>query len=133
MKADMKIIPLWFFTSVINIQAVAQAATKKYQIVNFDKLAETSNDTVRLKAYVLDVYRCPPCPPGAICKPCMENYFTVVEQKPVDIMKIPLGNRIRIFTNKSNDLTVGKQYIFTITFRNKKTSPSDNLELISLK
>jgi hypothetical protein len=126
----MKTITLLFCSLLSAICAAGQASTK-YPLVTFEALGKTASDTVRLKAYVLDVYQCPPCPPGMICKPCMENHFTVVEKKPADIMKIPLEDRVRIFTDQPKALKIGKPYTFTVRFRNKKASPKDNLELIS--
>jgi hypothetical protein len=33
--------------------------------------------TYRLRGYVVKQYRCPPCPPGASCKPCMGNNVVI--------------------------------------------------------
>jgi hypothetical protein len=125
----MKAITLLFCIS-ISVQAGAQAKSKNYPLVNFAELATTTGDTIRLKAFVLNVYECPPCPPGMICKPCLGNHVMVVEKRPVDIMKIPLEDRLRIFADQPKRMTAGKQYMFTVTYRNKKTSTNE-LQLIS--
>lgn len=104
---------------------------KKYPLVGFADLETTTSDTIRLNGFVLDVYQCPPCPPGAICKPCMENHISVTENKPGDITKISLEKRVRIFTFNQNGFDVGKKYQFTIAFQNKKSK--DNIRLISCK
>jgi len=127
----MKSTSTFFFALCLLIIAWGQKNEKTYPLLSFSKLSMATADTVQLKAYVLDVYQCPPCPPGMTCKPCIENHFTVVEKKPVDIMKIPLEDRVRIFTDQPKGLVVGKRYLFTVSFRNKKVSPKDNLELIS--
>jgi hypothetical protein len=47
-------------------------------------------------AYVIEIYKCPPCPPGAQCKPCLGDYIVVTnkldEKDPLLVM------RLRIFT-----------------------------------
>jgi len=104
-----------------------------YPLVHVEQLSKAPADTIRLKAYVLDVYTCPPCPPGMICKPCTGNHVTIAEEKPKDMMKISSDKRIRIFTENPKGLTPGKRYVFTLRFKNKKASPVDNLELISFR
>lgn len=105
----------------------------KSPLVHISTLNLAKSDTVRLKGYVFDIYVCPPCPVGAQCKPCMENHFTVVEKRPSDPFKVPLESRLRIFTSRPDSLKVGKRYMFTVQFRNKKTSPADNVTLISFR
>jgi hypothetical protein len=36
----------------------------------------------RLEGYVVDAYRCPPCPPGAQCKPCVMTSAIFVAEQP---------------------------------------------------
>jgi hypothetical protein len=120
-------------TLVILFVSVISWGQKKYPQVRIADLEKNSADTVELKAFVLDVYHCPPCPPGAICKPCIENNISVVEDKPDDITKIPLEKRVRIFISNQKEFEMGKHYLFVVTFRNKKSSPKDNLTLISFR
>jgi hypothetical protein len=40
-----------------------------------------NNKTVRVKAFLLDVYNCPKCPKGAQCKPCSAPHFWVSDRK----------------------------------------------------
>jgi hypothetical protein len=114
----------------LSIQPLAQTKSNKYPLVDFKDLAKATSDTVQLKAFVMDAYECPPCPPGMICKPCVGDHIMVVEKKRVDILKIPLEDRVRIFAHQPKRLTIGKLYTFTITFRNKKEK-FDNYELVS--
>lgn len=37
---------------------------------------------VRLEGYVVDAYRCPPCPPGAMCKPCLMSTAIFIADVP---------------------------------------------------
>ncbi|HCW08077.1 MAG TPA: hypothetical protein DGG95_12015 [Cytophagales bacterium] len=104
-----------------------------FTLVSFNELGTVTSDTLQLKAYVLDVYVCPPCPPGAMCKPCIENHCTIVEEKPIDIMKVRLEDRVRIFADHPEKLEVGKQYLFTVRFKIRTENSKDNLVLISYK
>ena len=113
--------------------AHTQKLTGKIPTVTFSGLKKSLADTVLVRAYVMDIYVCPPCPEGMQCKPCMENNFTIVEEKPVDVFKIPLEKRLRIFMPHPDSLKMNRRYWFTIRFRNKKTNPVDNAELVSYK
>lgn len=126
----MKATPI---TLAILLVSFISWGQKKYPQVRIADLEKSSPDTVELRAYVLDVYHCPPCPPGAICKPCIEDNISVVEDKPTDITKIPLEKRVRIFIANQKGFEAGKQYLFVVKFRNKKSSPKDNLMLISFR
>jgi len=113
------------------LASYAQKSSRSYPSVRLNTLSKSSSDTVTLKAYVRDVYVCPPCPEGAQCKPCMENHLTVVEEKPIDPFKIT--QQVRIFTQHPDSLKIGRRYKFTVTFQNKSVSPGDNLVLVSYK
>lgn len=47
-----------------------------------DIAAAPVGEIVRMTGYVVDGYRCPPCPPGAQCKPCMINSAIFVAASP---------------------------------------------------
>jgi hypothetical protein len=113
--------------------AFAQKKDQKFPLAHISQLGSVKADTIRLKGYIFDIYVCPPCPEGAQCKPCIENNFTVVEKKPSDPFKVRMDSRLRVFTERPDSLTVGKRYMLTVRFRNKKASPKDNLALISFK
>jgi hypothetical protein len=122
---------LFFLSILLTGTTVAQKSGKSYPRVRFENLEKSTADTVRIKAYVLDIYVCPPCPKGAQCKPCIENNLTIVEEKPVNPFKVT--KRLRVFTQRPDSLKVGKQYLFTIAFRDKAKSPADNATLVFFK
>lgn len=78
-----------------------------------------------IKAKVLDVYRCPPCPPGAICKPCEGDHLTV-EDTDADT---PLQSRI--FANVDG-FDKNAVYIFTLVLLNKYHPDTGN-KLVSFE
>lgn len=41
---------------------------------------EPSSDTLAVEGWVSRTYTCPPCPPDALCKPCMGNNLVLSEE-----------------------------------------------------
>ena len=109
----------------------SQKTSKTYPIVKISTLNKTKSDTERMKAFVLDIYVCPPCPEGMICKPCIENHFIAIGEKPVDPMKIPWEKRVRVFTQRPDSLKTGKRYLFTLRFKSKKAGNVGDMEMVS--
>lgn len=71
----------------------------------------------RIEGHVIDTYKCPPCPPGAMCKPCIPDNIVItddIEQK--EPSKI---NRLRIYYNKPEQFEVNKKYSFTVRVKGK--------------
>lgn len=128
----MKTMAIFWIVVMMALQVQSQSK-HRIPLVHIKKLDRSKADTVRIKAYVFDIYVCPPCPKGAQCKPCMENNLTAVEEEPVDPQQVSLESRLRIFMTHPDSLKVGKRYIFTVRFRNKKVSPLDNVDLLSFK
>jgi hypothetical protein len=72
----------------------------------------------RIRGYVIETYECPPCPPGAQCKPCIGNYVVITDNlKEKDPKFI---RRLRIFSGKTKPLfTSNEMYLFTVKVRGK--------------
>jgi len=86
-------------------------------LLTFDDLKK--NDGIegpfRIEGYVLDIYKCPPCPPGATCKPCIPDNVVITDTAdPKDLSKI---NRLRIFTDKPAQFEQKKKYAFTVKLK----------------
>ena len=94
-----------------------------------------SNDSIdgsfRIVGVVIDIYKCPPCPEGAMCKPCIGDHIDVTdnldEKNPAPI------KRLRIFTDKPEQLEFKKKYLFTVKVRGKllKGQPIHDVDLVS--
>src|SRR5438093_85205 len=85
-------------------------ATKRLPLLTFEDLKK--NDGIegqfRIEGYVLDIYKCPPCPPGVMCKPCIPDNLVITDAAdPKDLSKI---NRLRIFTDKPEQFELKKKY-----------------------
>lgn len=109
---------------------MAQPAPRKYPLVSIDHIADTKSDTVRFVGYATDIYVCPPCPPGAQCKPCLENHFFMTPRRIRDPQNP--GLKVRIFTDNPNAIEAGKRYEVVVHFRGSNRTP-ENLGLISIR
>ena len=95
------------------------------------------NDSIKgtfiVVAFVIQTYKCPPCPPNAMCKPCLGDHIVVTdnldEKDPARIQ------RLRIFTDKPEQFELKKKYSFTVRTRGKTTTghPLGEVELISFE
>ena len=72
----------------------------------------------RIRGYVIENYECPPCPPGAQCKPCLGNYIVITDNLNEKDPKFI--RRLRIFTGETKPLFTSKEnYLFTVKVRGK--------------
>jgi len=72
---------------------------QKPPLLTFDDLKR--NDGVegsfRIEnAYVIEIHKCPPCPPAAQCKPCLGDYLVVTDN--IDEKDPLLIKRLKVFT-----------------------------------
>lgn len=129
----MKTILCAFFMVFFTGVTFSQKQSNKHKLISFSELDKVTDDTVRLKVYVLDIYICPPCPEGMQCKPCIGNNFMAVEEKPVDIFKISPDKKLRVLTEHPDSLKVANRYMISIRIINKKVKPVNEVELVSYK
>ncbi|MBI1768189.1 MAG: hypothetical protein HYR67_07425 [Bacteroidetes bacterium] len=97
--------------------------TKRYPKVSFAKVSQSKVDTIQFKATVKSIYKCPPCPEGAQCKPCIGDHVMVTD-----------GNSDReflVFTHQLSLFKVDSSYQFLVRFRSK-FHRADNIELVSV-
>ena len=85
----------------------------------FDDLQrnDVSERPFKIEGYVIQTYKCPPCPPRMQCKPCIGNHIVVtdnVEEKNAALIK-----RLRIFTDKPEQFELKKMYSFVVKVRGK--------------
>src|SRR5437867_1863690 len=95
----------------------SQDSTPKPPLLTFDDLKKNDgiDGSFRIEGYVLDIYKCPPCPPGAMCKPCIPDNVVITDTAdPKDLSKI---NRLRIFTDKPDQFEQKKKYSFTVKLK----------------
>jgi hypothetical protein len=83
----------------------------------------------RIEGFVIDIYKCPPCPPQAMCKPCIPDNIVVTNN--VDEQDLSKVKRLRISTEKPEQFELKKKYSFTVRARGK-TAPDHPLEEVAL-
>lgn len=95
---------------------------------------ENHNSSVanfRIVGVVLDTYKCPPCPAGAMCKPCIGDHIVITDesgQKDPTLIK-----RLRIFNEKPEQFQLKRKYQFTVKVRGKLQpgQPIRDVDLVS--
>ncbi|HMG76852.1 MAG TPA: hypothetical protein VK582_25495 [Pyrinomonadaceae bacterium] len=91
------------------------------------------NDSIKgefiVVALVIQTYKCPPCPPKAMCKPCLGDHIVVTDN--VDEKDPSRIQRLRISTDKPEQFELKKKYSFTVRVRGK-TAPGHPLEEVDL-
>jgi hypothetical protein len=82
--------------------------------------------------WVSKVYTCPPCPPEAVCKPCMrDNVILSAEKRTHDSYDLD-DKDVIVFVDPADRFVVGKRYSLTVRFSTKKTTgePFNDLESV---
>ena len=91
------------------------------------------NDSIKgtfiVVGFVIQTYKCPPCPPKAMCKPCLGDHLVVTDN--VDEKDPARIQRLWIFTDKPGQFELKKKYSFTVRVRGK-TAPGHPLEEVDL-
>lgn len=104
---------------------------------NFYKISEIKSQNLSsgiyyTDGYVIKKYTCPPCPSGALCKPCMGSNIVISESDKI-IQEYNLTNsEIILFTNNPEKFELGKKYQFNINILENRTTtePINNIEII---
>ncbi len=90
-----------------------------------------NSGTYNTEGYVVKKYECPPCPRGAMCKPCMEDNIVISEtNKILDTYSLASDEMI-IFVKDPNQFELGKRYSFSVNVRQSKSTsePINDVEL----
>ena len=82
-----------------------------------DKPNKYLGQKVKVKAYLLDIYKCPECPKKQTCKPCEAPHMFVVDEAGAPKEKGLLVAEYRGFKGKEPKLTLGKQYVYEGSFQ----------------
>jgi hypothetical protein len=74
------------------------------------KKAEQLGKEVRVKAYLIEVYQCPPCPKKQVCKLCEQPHFFLGDKPDTKKEKALMVVDYLLPKQKPPAITVGKQY-----------------------
>lgn len=117
-------IGITFLLLLVGSIALCQSKNARHYVrVKLSQVGESKVDTLEFKAKVKSVYKCPPCPEGAQCKPCIGDHVEVTD-----------GNKehdIRVFTDQLSLFKEGNSYRFLVRFRSKYHR-TENVELARL-
>ena len=93
--------------------------TPEPPLLTFADLQQGDRDDApfRIEGYVIQTYKCPPCPPGAMCKPCLGDHIVITDD--VKVNDPALIKRLRIFTDKPGEFESKKKYSFVVKVRGK--------------
>ncbi|HXI61755.1 MAG TPA: hypothetical protein VNF70_03560 [Pyrinomonadaceae bacterium] len=104
-------------------------------LLTFDdlKAGKPVRGPFRIAAYVLDIYKCPPCPPPNQCKPCIPDNIVVTDE--LDAKDLSQIKRLRIYTGKTDQFEAKKKYMFTVKIKGNAPSgrPIESVELIGFE
>ena len=91
------------------------------------------NETFQIDGYVLDIYKCPPCPPGAMCKPCIPDNITIADSS--DWMDVSKLKRLRIYTDKTDKFELKEKYRMTVKVKGNLSAGRliESVDLIAFK
>lgn len=121
----VKIFLIVVTVSLISRATFSQALeTKKYPRADFVKVGDSELDTLVFSGMVKSIYKCPPCPEGAQCKPCIGDH--------VEVSNGNLDLTLRVFTHQLSLFEVDKAYDFLVRFRGA-LHRRDNIELVTAK
>lgn len=81
-----------------------------YTVAAFKKLAPQSG-SYAVYGYVSLIYTCPPCPPDALCKPCMPDNIVLTDSYEEGANYSTPGVRLVILTDQTDKLQKGKKYL----------------------
>ena len=105
---------IFAFILILLSASVAFSQTNKPVLLKFADLQkyDPANETFRIEGYVIDIYKCPPCPPHAMCKPCIADNITIVDTDDwKDMSKL---NRLRIYTDQTDKFVTKGKYLLTV-------------------
>jgi hypothetical protein len=118
----------------------AQSVEKTYpRHMNFPSVTfkelkdgDVKQEQFNVEGYVADVYECPPCPRGAMCKPCIPDYMDITETKDPSKNPAPPEERLRVFVKNPTQFEKGKRYLLSVKIagRRKAGQRVEQVELI---
>jgi hypothetical protein len=110
-----------------------QDSTRPAPLLTFEDLQK--NDGVegpfRIEGFVINIYKCPPCPPLATCKPCLPDNIEVTDNP--DEKNPALIRRLRILTDKPQEFGLKKKYSFVVKVKGQppRGRAIESVDLIS--
>lgn len=132
------LIIIFTLACLVSTLSVAQDRNpvRKPPLINFAGLNRSDLDEgpFQIEGYVTEIYKCPPCPEGAQCKPCLGDHLVITDNP--DEKDPALIRRLRIFAKRPEleKFEVTKKYSFLVSVRGKlhDGKPVADVDLIAL-
>lgn len=83
----------------------------------------------KIEGFVVESYKCPPCPRGAMCKPCVGDHVVITDN--VNEQDPALIRRLWVFTDKPKQFELKKKYLLLVKVRGN-TRPGHPIEQVDL-
>ena len=81
-----------------------------------------NSGTYNTEGYVVKIYTCPPCPKGALCKPCMRDNIIISENNNLLEAYSLSDKEMILFVNNPKQFELGKKYQFSIKILDYKST-----------
>lgn len=75
-----------------------------------------------IEGYLVKIYKCPPCPPGVNCKPCMGDNIVVSELDQLKESYDLTEKDLIIFVTNPDQFIRGKRYYFSFGVTDRRTT-----------
>jgi len=97
--------------------------TSDYPLFSISELNQgnIAIEYVNTAGWVAKISMCPPCPPGAYCKPCGRNNILLSDHREILESYPASGNYIILYTDESNQFKLGEDYIFSVKLLSEKS------------
>jgi len=118
-------------TDRTNDRTYPESSNLNFYSISQLKGKNLNSGTYNTEGYVVRKHECPPCPKGAMCKPCMGDNIVISEMnKLLDTYSLT-NNEMIIFVKNPNQFELGKKYSFSVNVRESKSTsePINDVEL----
>ncbi len=92
----------------LSVNKLEAQSTKYKTLKSINELSGSSPDTCYISGYIMSVYECPFCPPGAECKPCIGNHVMLGESLTAR------AKNLRVLAKDLKKYAIGKKYSFLV-------------------
>lgn len=83
--------------------------------------------TYNTEGFAVKLYDCPPCPRGAVCKPCMGSNIVLSENKlPIETYNQLTSDELIVFVDRAEQFEIGSKYLMTIQVLERNSTGNPN-------
>jgi len=130
------VIGIYFYTQKPAVTPRTYPYTSNFTHYGIQELKEgnLSPGIYNTAGYVVKIYTCPSCPPGAYCEPCMGDNIVISENNKMIIESYSdiTEKELFIFAENPQQFELGRYYSFSIRISDysSTSAPISGIELI---